>query len=269
MKKALLAVIVYFLITQLVTGVVSIAIAMTLKMDPRSGLPTSIMAPTMIISFIIAILICWKGLKVMRIPETFYISDIKWKWALVSIAACILGAFAGDMLTEMTHLPNLLKDELIDLVTNPWGVLAIAILGPISEELLFREGVCGYLSRKGTSPKKAIWISAILFGLVHVNPAQVVVASLMGLMLGVIYIKTGNIVVTSIIHILNNSFAVIQVWLLGDKIKDLSMVEWVGGESIAGICIIVGFSLCFYLLRKFWEQPTPSPSQREGEWGES
>lgn len=253
MKKALLAVIVYFLITQIVTGVVSIAIAMALKMDPRGGLPTSIMAPTMIVSFLIAILTCWKGLKVMRIPETFYISDIKWKWALVAIAACILGAFAGDLLTEITNLPNLMEDEIIDFATNPWGILAIAILGPISEELLFREGLCGYLSRKGASPQKAIWISAILFGLVHVNPAQVVVALLMGLMLGMIYIKTGNIVVTCIIHILNNSFAVTQVWLLGDKVRDLSMVEWVGGKFIAGICIIVGFSLCFYLLRKFWK----------------
>ena len=83
-----------------------------------------------------------------------------------------------------------------------------------------------------------------------------------------IYMKTGSVVVTSIIHILNNSFAMVTIWIYGEEALDESMVEWVGGNIPAGICIIVGFALCFLLLRKFWEQPTPSPSQREGEWGE-
>ena len=169
-------------------------------------------------------------------------------------AVYIFGAFAGDLLIEITNLPDLIKDEIKDLANNTWGILAIAILGPISEELLFREGVCGYLARNGIEPRKAIWISAVLFGLIHVNPAQVVIAILIGLMLGVIYIKTGNIVITSIIHILNNSIAVIQAQMLGDKADDFSMVEWIGGNWVAGICIIVGFTLCFYLLRKMWEE---------------
>ena len=254
MKKALLAVLVYFLITQLVAAVVSIAIAMILGINLSLGNSAFIMAPSMIASFIIAILVCWKGLKVMRIPETFYISNIKWSWALIAIVACIFGTFAGDLLIEITNLPDLIKDEIKDLANNTWGILAIAIFGPIAEELLFREGVCGYLARNGMSPGKAIWISAILFGLVHVNPAQVFIAILIGLMLGVIYIKTGNIVITCIIHILNNSYAVIQTRMLGDKADDFSMVEWIGGDAVAGICIIVGFALCFYLLRKMWEE---------------
>jgi hypothetical protein len=31
-------------------------------------------------------------------------------------------------------------------------------------------------------------------------------------------------------------------------------VEWIGGNWVAGFCIIVGFALCFYLLRKMWEE---------------
>jgi hypothetical protein len=254
MKKALLAVLVYFLITQLFAGILAIAIAMIFTKNPMNGISASIMGSCMIVTFFIAILVCWKGLKVMRIPETFRISNIKWNWALIAIVACIFGAFAGDLLIEITNLPDLIKDEIKDLANNTWGILAIAILGPISEELLFREGVCGYLARNGIEPRKAIWISAVLFGLIHVNPAQVVIAILIGLMLGVIYIKTGNIVITSIIHILNNSIAVIQAQMLGDKADDFSMVEWIGGNWVAGFCIIVGFTLCFYLLRKMWEE---------------
>lgn len=254
MKKALLAVLVYFLITQLLAGILAFSIAMILTKDPMNGISASVLGPSMIVSFIIAILVCWKGLKVMRIPDTFRTSNIKWNWALIAIVACFFGALAGDLLIEITNLPDLIKDEIKDLANNTWGIMAVAILGPIAEELLFREGVCGYLSRNGMEARKAIWISAILFGLVHVNPAQVFIAILIGLMLGVIYIKTGNIVVTCIIHILNNSFAITQARILDDKADDFSMVEWVGGDLAAGVCIIVGFALCFYLLRKMWEE---------------
>ena len=81
---------------------------------------------------------------------------------------------------------------------------------------------------------------------------------LMGVVLGMIYVKTGNIVVTSIIHILNNSFAIMLVRALGDDAKDFSLKEWMGGNWVAGVCIIVGFSLCFFLLREFWKK-SPSP----------
>ena len=253
MKKALLSVLVYFLISQIGTGVCTVVIAMILGMSPKGGIPVSIMMPCMIVSCAIAILVCWKGLKVMRIPETFSIANIKWGWALIAIVATFFGIFAGNLATEMADLPNMIEDMMLDSAKSIWGFLAIGILCPIAEELVFREGVCGYLARNGTSPWKAIWVSAILFGLIHVNPAQVPFAMLLGVMLGMIYIKTGSVVVPSIIHILNNSFAMVTIWIYGEEALDESMVEWVGGNIPAIIYIIVGFTLCFFLLRKFWE----------------
>ena len=256
MRKALLAVLIYFLITQLLTGVVSLTIALIVKTYPWGGMSVDILAPTMMASFIIAILICWRGLKVMRIPEAFRPTNLKWGWSLTAIFACILGAFAGNLFSEVTELPNMIEDMILTFCYNPWGILAVAVMGPIAEELLFREGLCGYLARNGMDPWKAVWVSGILFGLIHVNPAQVFFAAIFGIMLGVIYIKTGNIVLTSIIHILNNSLAIIEARYLGDKILDFSIVEWVGGKINAGIYIIVGFAICAYLLRRLWEKET-------------
>ena len=151
------------------------------------------------------------------------------------------------------NLPNMIEDVMLGLANNIWGLLGVAIIGPIVEELVFREGICGHLMRNGSSPWRAICISSILFGIIHFNPAQVPFAILMGVIFGVIYAKTGNIVLTSIIHILNNSFAMFEVNVLGDKVKEFSMVEWVGGKVVAGVCIIVGFAGCAYLLTKFWD----------------
>lgn len=256
MRKALLAVLIYFVITQLLTGVVSLTIALIVKTYPWGGMSVNILAPTMMASFVIAILICWRGLKVMRIPEAFRPTNLKWGWSLTAIFACILGAFAGNLLSEITELPNMIEDMILTFCYNPWGILAVAVMGPIAEELLFREGLCGYLARNGMDPWKAVWVSGILFGLIHVNPAQVFFAAIFGIMLGVIYIKTGNIVLTSIIHILNNSIALIQMNVMGEKAKDFSMVEWVGGNTIAIICIVVGLALCGYLLKSLYLSPT-------------
>jgi len=266
MKKALLAVLSFLLITQLLAGLAIVAVTLVLKIDIVDGPPPTLLGVMLILTYMLATLVCWKVLKVLEIPATFRTTGIKWGWALVAIVASVFGIMAGDLLSEQMNLPNLIENMVLDMAYNNWGILAIAVLGPIVEELIFREGVCGNLIRNGMNPWKAIWISSILFGLIHFNPAQVPFAILMGIILGMIYVKTGNIVVTSIIHILNNSFAIVLVRVLGDDAKDFSLTEWIGGNWIAGVCIIAGFSLCFYLIRMFWESnPTLALPEGEGE----
>ncbi|MBO7067664.1 MAG: CPBP family intramembrane metalloprotease [Bacteroidaceae bacterium] len=265
MKKALLAVLVFCIMQALVSIILMVPmLILNLKSDEPAMF--TFMGLALIISGLLTFLICWKGLKVIEFPKTFSCSDISWKWALVAIIASIMGVFAGDLLSEIANLPNIIEDMILGMATNIWGILAVAVIGPIVEELVFREGICGYLMRNDSRPWRAIWISAILFGIIHFNPAQVPFAILMGVILGVIYVKTGNIVVTSIIHILNNSIAVIQVNALGEKALDFSMVEWIGGPIVAGVCIIVGFTGCAYLLRKLWESSlSPTLPLEEGE----
>ena len=252
MKKVLLAVLV-FCIMQLLVSVVMMIPMIVMNLKPNDSVMFTFMGMALILSGILTFLICWKGLNVIEFPQTFSCSDINWKWGLGAIVASLLGIIAGDLLSEIVELPNVIEDMILGMAKSIWGILAIAVIGPVIEELVFREGICGYLMRNGSNTWRAIWISAIFFGIIHFNPAQVPFAILMGVILGVIYAKTGNIVITSIIHILNNSIAVIEVNVLGDKAKEFSMVEWIGGNVVAGVCIIVGFAGCAYLLRKFWE----------------
>lgn len=266
MRKVLYAflTVVIFCIMQGLFGVIAVAVTIALKQDQGNGISPITLAFALILSGLMTILICWKGLRTIELPDTFNCRNLNFSWALVAIVASLAGVFAGDLLTEIMELPNMIEDTMLQMAFNTWGILAVTLVGPVVEELLFREGICGYLSRNGMKSWPAIWISAILFGIIHLNPAQVPFAILMGLILGVIYMKTGSIVLTSIIHVLNNSFAVIQVWTLGDRAKDFSMVEWVGGNTAAGICIIVGATACFYLLRRFWEEyPTITEDETE------
>lgn len=253
MKKVLLAVLAFCILQALVGVIVTIPMAI-LGIRPTDPTMFTMMALALIVADILTFLICWKALKVIEFPETFLCYNSSLDWSLIAFVAAVMCIFAGDLLSEILNLPNTIEDMMMGMAKNFWGVLAIAVIGPIVEELVFREGICGYLIRSGSSPWRAIWISATLFGIIHFNPAQIPFAILMGVIFGVIYTKTGNIVLTSIIHILNNSIAMIEVNVLGDKVLEFSMVERVGGKVVAGVCIIVGFAGCALLLRKFWER---------------
>ena len=79
------------------------------------------------------------------------------------------------------------------------------ILFPILEELLFRRLLCNRLLPLGE--KKAIIISALIFGFIHGNLYQFAYAFLLGLVLGYIYVKTGKLIYTIIFHCIINLYA--------------------------------------------------------------
>lgn len=188
--------------------------------------------------------------------------SVSWKKSMVAMLGCILGTIALDLLSELISLPNIVEDQMIDMCREPWGMLAIAIGAPIGEEIMFRWGIMGHLLRRNSSVPTAILVSAVLFGLMHMNPAQVFFAAAMGIMLGILYWRSGNILWPIILHVLNNSVACLQVWLLGDKVKEYSLVDTFGGNTMAwyaiGILSTLSISvLCYYALN----------GKREGENG--
>lgn len=80
------------------------------------------------------------------------------------------------------------------------AVLAVALLAGIGEELIFRglvqDGLEGWLGAP-----LALWVSALLFGLLHaMTPAYFVLATLMGLYLGLSYLASGNLLVPILAH---------------------------------------------------------------------
>ena len=188
--------------------------------------------------------------------------SVSWKKSMVAMLGCILGTIALDLLSELISLPNIVEDQMIDMCREPWGMLAIAIGAPIGEEIMFRWGIMGHMLRRNSSVPTAILVSAVLFGLMHMNPAQVFFAAAMGIMLGILYWRSGNIWWPIILHVLNNSMACLQVWLLGDKVKGYSLVDTFGGNTMAwyaiGILSTLSISvLCYYALN----------GKREGENG--
>jgi uncharacterized protein len=90
-------------------------------------------------------------------------------------------------------------------------ILLIAIAAPITEEIYFRGTLfSGFRERMPRLP--AALISGTIFGLLHIIGADISVAPpliLFGVILALLYEKTGSIVPGILLHMLNNSVALL------------------------------------------------------------
>jgi len=90
-------------------------------------------------------------------------------------------------------------------------VITLAVTPAFFEELFFRKAIINLSIKYGKT--FALIFSACLFGLLHMNISQGLFAFMMGLLFGTIYIYTGDIKLTMLIHFLNNGFAALELIL--------------------------------------------------------
>lgn len=111
----------------------------------------------------------------------------------------------------------------------------VCVLGPFFEELLCR-GAIQTLSGH-ISPKFAVFSSAFMFGIFHLNISQFYNAFLLGLLLGYVTLRARSIWPSVIMHIVNNTMAVVTM-LITDKMEAEAAVAFDWKLSI--ILAIIG-----------------------------
>ncbi|MBR1652700.1 MAG: CPBP family intramembrane metalloprotease [Alloprevotella sp.] len=130
----------------------------------------------------------------------------RWGWGLLAFFAI---SMAIGFLTDPFSLDDGGSLALFEgMKGNMLCLLLLVVLGPFTEEIVFREGVLRIMKRGGFSSLTAILTSAALFALIHGNLAQAVPAFGLGVLLGYLYVRTGDIRLSLIAHILNNAFAI-------------------------------------------------------------
>lgn len=149
--------------------------------------------------------------------------------------------FALNLFVQWFSLEDNLSDIFLGLSHKFVGVLGVALLAPLLEEVLFRGAIQGALMRFFGRPWPAIILSALLFGIIHMNPVQVVYAALLGIVLGWIYYRTGSLLSVIVGHILNNSLAVVTTLTLSPADEQAVANSAVG---VAGFVFFALLSLC-------------------------
>ena len=164
-------------------------------------------------------------------------------WSVVaSMGAIIPSIWIQE---QMPELPNFAEQEFSTILGTPWGYLTIGLLAPLSEEIVLRGAILKELLK---SEKLSVWtaitISALMFALIHMNPAQMPHAFLIGLLLGWMYWRTGSILPGVAYHWANNSIAFVMYAFYPNP--DMKLIDLFKGSEMH-VYMALGFSLLILL----------------------
>ena len=145
------------------------------------------------------------------------------------------------------------SESPIPLDNGWWYVLnlfALALLPAICEELIFR-GIIFNGLRKKLGDWLAVFVSAILFVLMHASLEQLVYPLLLGMVFGWLVLRTKTVVSSIIVHFLNNALVITIAFIYQmtgfDFMPKTSWVFWV----LAGVLPFVTFGILL-LIEKFF-----------------
>ena len=137
---------------------------------------------------------------------------------LAALAVSILSNYLYALVVDILGLESLRLPEIDDATIFPgMGILlslqALAIVTPISEELLFRGFVLrGLLPSIGHGP--AVVATALLFSVLHLEPQVMIPLFITGLVLGMLYVRTGSVWPCVAAHAGQNTLALLATRFL-------------------------------------------------------
>lgn len=160
----------------------------------------------------------------------------------ISMAFILATMYLLNLLIEQAHIPNTMEATFVAMSHNPFGIVSIAFMAPLLEELLFRGAIQGILHRHYHRPWTSIIAASLIFGLVHMNWAQIPFAFFLGILFGWLYYRTGSLLPGIMGHILNNTIATINLRIYGNATLEEQMhnstIMWAWAFFAAVICCI-------------------------------
>ncbi len=157
-----------------------------------------------------------------------------------------VGALVAMVRTDSSWTGARLAQTLQALPAAQYAAMTVLVglIGPVAEELFFRGFVQTRLrDRWGSWP--GIVVTALLFGLYHLDPTHIVVATTLGLLIGWVAEVTGSILPCIAMHIANNLMAAVLARVSPPPTH---------GVSSPGVALVIGAgvtsALCVALARR-------------------
>lgn len=132
------------------------------------------------------------------------------------VGGVILTVAASIVMTPLIDtMPKENLESLTDYMQGGlWPMLTSIIAAPILEEFLFR-GIIQQNMIKVLGQLGGILTGALIFGLIHLIPQQIVYATVVGIIIGTIYYMTGSLYTVIAIHFMNNGLAYLLFMVSG------------------------------------------------------
>ncbi len=138
---------------------------------------------------------------------------------------CAAAVFAGVALTFLLDaVKSALETPLSEVVARvlapegfSWAGMAAmvavgGVIAPLGEEALYRGVLYGWLRRKW-GPLAGTIVSALIFGISHWNPYWAAFATVMGVVLAVVYEKSGSLWPPILLHMSYNCTGVVGLYV--------------------------------------------------------
>ncbi|MBX3440798.1 MAG: ABC transporter permease subunit [Planctomyces sp.] len=203
------------------------------------------------------------------------------KWLLAGLVLpLILQPLAIELLHQMRwFFPELPAgvEQTLKAMTNPgvplWlALLAFAVAPAICEELAFRGFILSGLQRTQRYRLAAV-MSSVAFGIVHMIPQQVFNATLLGLVLAALALRSGSLYPGVLFHLVFNGTQVLMARMPRDMTAESGLLDWVirgTGEQMRftpaclAVCAVLAVPLLMWLafgpVARGWRDNYPAES---------
>ena len=187
-------VILYFILFIIIQCVVTYGVTMLWDMnaDPSASLGGKMIAASaasnavILASFLVR---RWIPADMMRVSHDNILRVLS-PWHIVLGLSALIPLLWIEGLIPESLKQDVLADVLPEMLSSPWGYIAVGLLAPVAEEVVFRGAILheayGVFSKNVGERPEARWtaiiMTAFLFAGVHFNPAQMPHAMLMGIL---------------------------------------------------------------------------------------
>ncbi len=130
------------------------------------------------------------------------------------------------------------------------ALLCMAVLPAIGEELVCRGLLLGGLNTRDIT--FGIFISALLFSLMHANPLQTVHQFGLGVVLAIVFILSGSIIPCMIVHFLNN-FITLTVTAYIPEVDEIVLNLGYWNFLTGAVSVVVGLFLLAILFYAYYK----------------
>ncbi|MDR2941646.1 MAG: CPBP family intramembrane metalloprotease [Treponema sp.] len=225
-------------------------------------------ALTSIISFGIVIFIGFRKTK-RQFNDVFKFNKVSaFLWVAIivfMIGFVIVTSEMDNLLNYFLPMPEIFRNVFEALMTEQIfiiPIIAIGIIPAFAEELFFRGLILDGLKNNYSNRKAIIIISALFFGIIHLNPWQFLGGFIIGLFSAWICINTNSILLSIYIHLFNNVLYTITV-----RFKNIIPVRGFNANNITPVEFqplwfdligLVIFILGIILLKKGFEKAKTS-----------
>ena len=236
---SLIADVALYAITFLLLQVILFAVMKFLL--PDNGVMALVLSQTVstILSVVIFIAVKWASVSDIKNTKRKTILLV----AVAALALTLLPASVWLIELSDAELPEMYEEILRNLLSEPLGIMCIALFVPLAEEVVFRGAILRrllmffpYSDNTPYRPWIAIVISALLFALIHGNMAQGSHALAIGAFLGWLYYRTDSIIPGVVFHCINNTSSLISVFFLD---SDAQFIDICGGDYTFMYTLIV------------------------------